>query len=177
MTQPSFVPITEADQVRPALRLQVPAQWSPSRPADHRAPGQPTGRRLGAPGPDQGFALRLAHRLAPTFVLTEGEHLEDVVIGCALVAARRAAMFGRAPSIHDLNAVVALFGLASGSAPAELVDHRRRAFNGLSHDYQVQRALVDSVPEETLRLSPTEVAERAAEPGGWRELLGLDAAD
>jgi hypothetical protein len=171
MTQPSFVPITEADQVRPALRLQVPAAWSPSRPADHRGAGQPTGRRLGTPGPDQGFALRLAHRRAPAFKLTEGEHLEDVVIGCALVAARRAALFGRAPSIHDLNVVVKLFGFESDSVPEDLVVYRRQAFDGVSHDYQKQRALVDSLPEETLRLTPAEVALVVSD--GWRELLGL----
>jgi hypothetical protein len=45
--------------------------------------------------------------------------------------------------------------------PAEGYAQRQAAFSGLSHDYAVQRALVDSVPEETLRLSPEEARGRA----------------
>jgi hypothetical protein len=169
MTQPSFVPITEADQVRPARRLQVPAAWSPTRPADHRSPGQPMGRRLGNPGPDQGFALRLAHRVEPKLRLTEGESGEDVAVGVAMIASRRSAMFGRAPSMHDVNVAVALFGLAT-DAPKDLVAYRKLRFSGASHHYEVQRALVDSIPEDTLRMPTAEVVEQS--PTGWRELLG-----
>jgi hypothetical protein len=39
---------------------------------------------------------------------------------------------------------------------------RQTAFSGLSHDYAAQRALVDSVPDETLGLSPEEVQARTA---------------
>jgi hypothetical protein len=170
MTQPSFVPIAEADQVRPALRLEVPRQWSADRPADHKSPGQPSGRRLGSPGPDQGYALRLARRVAPTLTLEPHEHLEDVVVGVALVAARRAALFGRAPSIYDVRAVVTLFGL-EGDAPAPLREERARAFAGVSHGYAHQRSLVDSVPEDTLRLTPDELETRM--PADWTSLTGL----
>jgi hypothetical protein len=170
MTQPSFVPISEADQVRPSRRLEVPGGWSPSRPADHRSPGQPTGRRLGTPGPDQGFALRLAHRLAPTFVLTPGESVEDVVTGCALVAARRAALFGRAPCVYDVALAASLFGF-TGDAPPGLVARRGPLFSGVGHHYAVQRTLVDGVPEDTLRLGHEEVARRSATE--WPELLGV----
>jgi len=34
MTQPTFVPIAEADQVRPARHLHVPGSWTQSRPAE-----------------------------------------------------------------------------------------------------------------------------------------------
>jgi hypothetical protein len=170
MTQPSFVPIAEADQVRPALRLEVPRGWSADRPADLRSPGQPSGRRLGTPGPDQGFALRLARRVEPTFVLDVGEHAEDVTLGVALVAARRAALFGRAPSIYDVRAAVTLFGL-DVDAPAALRTARAAAFAGLAHDYARQRALVDTVPEDTLQLSPDELEGRM--PADWGVLSGL----
>ena len=50
MTQPSYVPIIEADQVRGAYRLQTPLDWRQSRVAElayfdasawsgHRRPG------------------------------------------------------------------------------------------------------------------------------------------
>jgi hypothetical protein len=173
MTQPSFVPIAEADQVRPALRLEMPRRWSPDRPADHKGPGQPSGRRLGSPGPDQGFALRLARRVEPTLTLESDESAEDVTLGVALVAARRAASFGRAPSIHDVRAAVALFGL-DGQAPAPLRTARAKAFAGVSHEYTRQRALVDGVPEETLRLSSDELTGRV--PEEWAALTGFGDA-
>ncbi len=57
MTQPSFVPIVESDQVRPSYRLQVPNIWTQSRPSELRGSTRDVGFKLGSPGPDQGFAL------------------------------------------------------------------------------------------------------------------------
>jgi len=170
MTQPSFVPITEADQVRPALHLQVPAAWAPGRPAELRTPSRPIGRGMGTPGPDQGFALRLAHRFAGRLRLAEGESAEDVMIGCAVLASRRSGLFGRAPSIHDLTVAFTLWGFLADGAPDDLVAARRAAFRSASHDYVVQRSLTDRVPDEALRLPPEEAAEWVAD-GGWRRLL------
>ncbi|HVX21829.1 MAG TPA: hypothetical protein VHB02_10810 [Acidimicrobiales bacterium] len=170
MTQPSFVPITEADQVRPSLRLEVPGRWTADRPAELRVPVQPAGPTMGTPGPDQGFALRLARRFEDRLQLAAGEHADDVVVGVALLASRRSALFGRAPSVHDVRAALNLWGFL-GAAPADLVEDRRRAFQSVSHDYFVQRALVDRVPEATLRLTPDQVADAVA-AGGWAELAG-----
>jgi hypothetical protein len=78
------------------------------------------------------------------------------VLGVALVASKRAALFGRAPCVHDVRLALNLWGFL-GDAPADVVAARRAAFSSLSHDYAAQRALVDSVPEETLRKSPDEV--------------------
>lgn len=171
MTQPSFVPITEADQVRPARRLQVPAAWQPDRPAELRIPLRPGGRNRGTPGPDQGYALRLARRFEERLHLRPGESTEDVVVGCALIASRRSALFGRAPATFDVEAALRLFGFLDRPVSEDLVQLRRRFFAGVSHDYDAQRSLVDQVPEATLRLSPDQIA--AGEP---RTLLGLPAA-
>ncbi len=170
MTQPSFVPITDADQVRNGRALAVPRHWAPRRPGDLRAPGQPRGARFGTPGPDQGFALRLARRFVPRLHLTKGEDVDDVVTGCALLAARRAGLFGRAPSITDVEVAFAVFGFLVADPPGDLVAARRKAFRSVSHGYAEQRALVDSVPEETLRLSLDEVRARL---GDWRSLLAI----
>ncbi len=151
MTQPTFVPISEADQVRPARHLHVPGSWTTTRPAELTTPTARRGRLVGTPGPDAGFALRLAHRCAPDLKLTEGEVEHDVVVGCALIAARRAALFGRGPCIYDVERALALWGFLV-DAPAALVAARRQAFSSVSHDYVAQRALVDSIPEEDLRL-------------------------
>jgi hypothetical protein len=73
VTQPSFVPIVEADQVRPAYRLQAPGIWTQSRPSELRGSSQPGGMKLGNPGTDQGFALKLARRFEERLQLVTGE--------------------------------------------------------------------------------------------------------
>ncbi len=171
MTQPSFVPITEADQVRPALRLEVPGAWEPDRPAELRIPRATPGRGMGTPGPDQGYALSLARRFSDRLVLSAGEHEEDVRVGAALLASRRAALFGRAPSVYDVTAALGVFGFL-GRAPTDLVEARRELFASVSHDYVLQRALVDAVFEDTLRLTPAEI-EATVGAGDWRSLWGL----
>jgi hypothetical protein len=173
MTQPSFVPITEADQVRPSLRLENPRPWVPDRPAELQFPVRPGGRNRGTPGPDQGYALRLARRFVGRLRLGPGESEEDVVVGTALLASRRAALFGRAPTVHDVGTALALWGFLDDGAPAGLIESRRLAFSAAAHDYPVQRALVDRVPESAIRLSASDVIARR---DGWAALVGADTS-
>jgi hypothetical protein len=169
VTQPSFVPVSEADQVRRAYQLEVPGAWTTSRPSEVRTTRQPQGAFLGSPGPDQGFALKLARRFEDRLVLAEGEHAEDALAGCTAVAMKRAAAFGRAPVIYDLTLAFTLWGFLPG-APADLVAARTPRFRAAGHHYQVQRAIADLVPESTLRLTPEQVADRL---DAWPELTGL----
>ena len=172
MTQPSFVPITENDQVRPAYRLRTPEDWRQSRVAELVGPEHPRGAELGVPGPDQGYVLLLAHKLFEERIEhAEGLGVEDVLVGCAAVASARAALFGRAPVAKDLECSLTLFGFL-GQAPAELVAWRTPLFAGAAHHYPQQRRIVAAVPEQTLRLSPAELRSRL---GDWRRLV--EAAD
>ncbi|MGH9045200.1 MAG: hypothetical protein ACRDVP_10290 [Acidimicrobiales bacterium] len=169
MAQPTFVPITEADQVRAARRLSVPGPWFADRPADIQGPDRPSGRSYGTPGPDQGFALALARRFEDRLSLSEGEDLQDVLSGCALLGAKRAALVGRAPCVHDIDAAVSLFGFLVQVPPEDLVARRRELFESVAHDYVTQRTLADSVPDATLLMDPRELVARLGE---WRHLLG-----
>jgi len=169
VTQPSFVPVVEADQVRRAYQLEVPSIWTSSRPSELRGTRAPAGAFLGTPGPDQGFALKLARRFEDRLVLAPGEHADDAIAGCTAVAMRRAASYGRAPVIHDLTLAFTLFGFLPG-APADLVAAREPLFRSASHHYQAQRTIADCVPEATLRLTPEQVAERL---DSWRDLVEL----
>ncbi|MGO8871404.1 MAG: hypothetical protein ACLQPH_08375 [Acidimicrobiales bacterium] len=169
MTQPSFVPIVESDQVRRAYHLQVPSIWTQSRPSELRGAAQPSGPLLGAPGPDQGFALKLARRFEDRLELTPEESADDAIAGCTAVAMRRGARVGRAPAIHDLTFAFTLWGFLGG-APADLVEARRPLFQSAAHHYRSQRVIADSVTEEALRLTPEAVA---GQLGRWRELLEL----
>jgi hypothetical protein len=168
MTQPSFVPIAEADQVRAAYRLGTPREWRQARPAELTSPTSPWGGDFGTPGPDQGYVLLLAERLFKDRVdVSEGESAEDALHGAAGVAAARAAFYGRAPVGKDLQHALTLFGFLGG-APADLVAWRRPVFRGASHHYRQQRQIVGCVPESTLRLTPDAVAERLSD---WQGLV------
>ena len=169
MTQPSFVPVVEADQVRRAYQLEVPSIWTASRPSELRGTRQPSGSMLGSAGPDQGFALKLARRFEDRLMLGVGERSEDAIWGCTAVGMRRAAVFGRAPVIHDLTLAFCLWGFLAG-APADLVDARGPLFRASSHHYLAQRTIAGCVPESTLRLTPEQVAGRLAD---WRTLLEM----
>ena len=171
MTQPDHVPVVPADRVRPAERLSVPGCWRPDRPGDLTYLVAPRGPRLGSAGPDLGYGLKLARRLEGRLQVEAGEAVDDAVAGCFACGARRAAALGRAPVIHDMEWAYTLWGYL-GSAPADLVAARVLLLRGASHDYWHQRAVVDAVREETLRLTPAEVAARL---GSWRELVDLPA--
>jgi hypothetical protein len=114
----------------------------------------------------------LARRVEHELKLGEGESEHDVLLGVALIAAKRAALFGRAPSVYDVRFALHLWGFLD-DGPPELTERRRVVFSGISHNYAAQRLLADSVPDETLRLGPEEVspehtraAEGAQVPGG-----------
>ena len=170
--QPEYVPVRASDEVRPVERLPAPGHWKADRPGDIHTPERPTGPGLGTPGPDQGYALRLARQFHDRLVLAAGEHDEDAVAGCLGVALRRASLFDRAPVAHDLEHAFRLWGFL-GDAPSDLVEFRRPLFQGAAHHYWDQRVIADHVPADTLRLAPAQVAERLGE---WRTLIRADAA-
>lgn len=174
MAAPKFSPVDPTDAPRyyesPA---HVPDSWTPDRPGEI-AGFQPHGERLGAPGPDQGFAIKIANSLRPKLHLQPGENDEDVVRGCLGVALRRASMFSRAPVVHDLTIAFTVWGFFADAPPQELVDLRMPLFEGLrhvGHHYTESRVVVDHVPADTLRKTPAQV--EAAFPSEWRSLLGL----
>jgi len=176
MAQPEYVPVTDADRVRVSERLPTPDAWLPDRVGEVRPEGgQPTGPRYGVPGPDQGYALKLAHILAPSLVLAPQEAAADVIDGCLGVALKRSAAYGRAPVMDDLRVAFGAWGFL-GEAPPELVERRRALFSGAAHHYNERRQIASLVPEATLRLTPAEIAERQM-AGGWRALLAAEAPD
>jgi hypothetical protein len=169
VAQPDYVPIVSTDRVRPSSRLRTALRWEQDRPAEIEALHHPLGPRFGSTGPDLGFGLKMAKQLAPRAVLSPGEHLEDVVLGCFACGARRASTFHRAPVIYDMEWAYTLWGFFA-EAPEGLVTYRASIFAGASHDYSRQRAVADSVPETALRLSPAQVASQL---GSWRALFNL----
>ncbi|MDQ4068912.1 MAG: hypothetical protein M3203_05490 [Actinomycetota bacterium] len=170
MAQPDYVPASAADRVRAPERLPPSKRWYAERPGEIKDLRPPTGRRFGKPGPDQGYALTLAERFMDQLQLAPHEHAADAVAGCVGVANRRAALYGRAPVIHDLDHAFTLWGFL-GEAPQSLVTFRRRLFEGASHHYFDQRDIVDRVPDATLRMTPDEVRQQIS---GWKSLIRTD---
>ena len=172
MAQPDYVPVTPADRVRQTERIPPARRWTASRPGELPGLQQPRGESFGSPGPDQGYALVLARRLAERLRLTGDERVDDVVGGAVAVALKRASLFGRAPVVHDLEHAYGLFGFLDETPPAELVTFRRRLFESAAHDYWEQREIADLVSDETLRLTPADVRARLAD---WRSLIDDEA--
>jgi hypothetical protein len=166
---PDYVPLTYANQARKTLSMPPARRWRAERPGDLLR-GQPHGAGLGSPGPDQGYALALAERFDDHLRLLEGEHHEDVLAGGVAVSLRRASMYGRAPVIHDLELAFGVFGFLD-EAPEDLIEWRKPVFRGAGHDYWIQRAVADLVPESTLRMKPADVRMQLSE---WQTLLGVD---
>lgn len=172
MAAPKFSPVGPLDRARGYESPDhVPDAWRADRPAEVHG-RQPVGARLGYQGPDQGYALLLAERLRPEIRCQPGESVDDALSGCTAVAMRRASLYGRAPVMPDLRIAFTIWGYLDGNPPAELVDIRRPTFEGVAnslHHYEERRALVDSVPEATLRRTLDQV--RASYPNDWRALL------
>jgi hypothetical protein len=163
VTQPSFVPITDGQRLRPVM-AQPTATHVTGKAAEMRSPEVTTGDLFGSPGPDQGYALLLAHHMSDSLVLRDDEDAHDVEVGAALLAGRRASLYGRAPAIYDLQVALGIFGFLTG-APADLVEVRQVLFRSIGHSYAAQRRLVDAVPERSLRMTPDQAASSTAK---WR---------
>jgi len=173
MAAPEFVPVPAAARPRTYESPDhIPDRWQPVRPGE-LVGRQPQGERLGYQGPDQGFALVLAHRFRDRLRMQAGERVEDAVAGCLGLALRRASLFGRAPVVHDLEVAFTIWGFLDDAPPADLVALRRPLFEGAHHAYHYAEArdLVDRLPEATLRLTHEQVRDTYRR-GSWMELLG-----
>jgi hypothetical protein len=172
MAAPKFAPAGAAASRYYESPDVVPDRWGPERPGIVDGL-QPAGPRLGAQGPDQGYALTIAKRLASRVHLQGRERLEDAIRGCVGIALRRASLFSRAPVVHDVELAFTIWGYFDPNPPADLIARRPQLFEGVgnvNHHYAEGRVIADLVPESTLRMTPTQA--KSAYPGRWRELTG-----
>jgi hypothetical protein len=132
----------------PGLGYPPARSWRANRPGDVDV-SQPGGTLRGRPGPNVGYAYTLAERARDRFKLGPHEHLDDAISVAAEIAMKRAAAFGRAPVIGDVELAMALLGY-DGSADDAFAEWRARVVHGAAHDYPTRRALVDAVPDSLL---------------------------
>ena len=162
-----FVPERLEDEPRqepnlpPGVKMPAARSWVANRPGDLPA-GWPTGKLLGSPGPNIGYALTLANRVRDQLALAPHEHADDAIAVVAEIAMRRAALFGRAPVMRDVEFGMQILGYRGG-ADADFVAWRTRAVRGAHHDYYERRSLVDAIPADILRLVPSALPAHTAE--------------
>ena len=164
-TDPYVAPDQE-DAPRQKQNLAVGVTVPPARPWRLGRPGDPVDGpdevTFGSPGPDLGFALTLVGRARSRFQLAEQESPADAGAAVAELAMRRAASFGRAPVVGDVDAAAQILGYLGG-ATDDFVNWRRLAVLDADHHYSSRRAVVDGVPVEILRLSGSPLAARIPE--------------
>ncbi|MGQ0803389.1 MAG: hypothetical protein ACT4PI_05950 [Actinomycetota bacterium] len=140
----------------PGVKMPPAKPWRATRPGDLPA-GQPHGKLLGSPGPNVGYAMTLANRERDRLALGPHEHADDALAVVAELAMKRAASYGRAPVMPDIDVALTLLGY-KGEAPSDWVEWRSRAVHGAHHHYDVRRALVDAAPLDVIRLRPDQAA-------------------
>ena len=167
-----FVPSELAD--RPRQQQNLPPGLSPPPARDWRADRSGDqggalveGALLGRPGPNVGYAYTLAARVRDRLHCSPLEHAEDVTAVVAEIAGKRAAHFGRAPVMGDIDIAIALLGY-DGLADDAFVEQRVRLVHDAAHSYISRRELVDAVPEDLLPLRMAELLERVDQ---WRSQL------
>ncbi len=161
-----FVPAVLDEEPRqepnlaPGSHMPASGSWRADRPGDLGAI-QPKGALLGNPGPNVGYALTLANRARDRLRLETGESADDTLAIIAALAMKRAATFGRAPTVNDVDFAMELLGY-EGDAPEDVRVWRPDVVREAAHDYVVRRAVVDTVGSGLLRLPITELPENLA---------------
>ena len=158
--------IEPKDRPRPTAQPAVPRGWKAKRPGDLHRPGDvPTSSGFGNPGPDSGYALRLAAQA--DLPLTSGEQRADVEVTLMHVMVARASHHGKAPSAGDLQFAIMVLGLASvdlvpAAANAKLTAARHYWAPRVGHSRSAARAMVAKLTPGLLNLELDEVRHRLA---------------
>lgn len=105
------------------------------------------GTGVGTPAPGEGYALTIAARECAKLDFAHPHDAPDVTMGVALVAAKRASLIGRGPTLGDVRVALAHFGLDGG---ATVTRDLTGPFLGLAHSYAAQRRFVDAVAASDL---------------------------
>ena len=154
MGQEPNIDIEFDDRPREELQPGPPARWQPDRPGDLTSPQQvPWGGAFGTPGPDTGYALKLA--AGAELDLDHGENRGHVEAAMVLLMGSRASHFGRAPTNEDLQFAILVLGLAGpeqvpAAANIDLKKDRRYWAPRAANSTPVARRLVSQIPPALL---------------------------
>ncbi len=154
------------DRPRASAEPAPARRWKASRPGDLHAPSEvPWGGAFGTPGPDTGFALKLAANAAYELDADESRHnVESMLL---LIMGARASRFGKAPSADDLSFGLMLLGLDSReeipeAVMARLAESRRHWAPRVAHNKSAGRALAARLTPELLSRSLEDLRHRVS---------------
>ena len=148
MGQQPNIELTEAEKPRTTLEPPPARPWRPTKPGLITSPQDvPVGGRFGSAGPDAGWALRL---LSEADLPDPNPNLSGVLQGLMMA---RAAAYGRAPVVEDLELALVLCGYGF-EAPAEVVERRDRWLAAVSSEARPGQTAVAEVDRELLVAKP-----------------------
>ncbi len=150
----------ERQNLSPGVDYPPASAWEANRAGDLPT-GQPDGPLYGKPGPNVGFATKLAHGRSDRMHLRDHEALEDALPVVSELGMRRAASFGRAPTVHDIDWAIRLMGY--DRPVGDDFDWRLPAVEGAHEEWPRRREIVNVVPDELLRLAPDQLGEGVEE--------------
>jgi hypothetical protein len=134
------IPLGVEDLPRPTPKPAAPRRWSPERPGEVGSPAEmPWGGSFGTPGPDIGFAIRIARTRG---IPGPEQRRADAEAAIVAVMAARASAVGRAPTNPDFDVAIDLLGLDSDGGFATL--------DGIAHDSKRLNRLVADIPRDEL---------------------------
>jgi hypothetical protein len=151
----------QKQNLAPGVSYPSARPWHADRPGEVRV-GQPRGALLGVPGPNIGYALTLVERGRERMALAPHEHFADAAAVVGEVAMKRAASYGRAPVMADVECARLALGYQGGCEPA-FAKWRLQTVEGAHESYPRRRALCDAVELDALRLAPSVLEARVAE--------------
>jgi hypothetical protein len=111
----------------------------------------PSGDGFGSPGPDAGFAKTLISRAE---IGDRSPELEAVL---AAIMTTRASSFGRAPTVGDLEAAMAMCGIGGGDVPDWVHERCEHWMHAISHDKPKGKTAVSELDRDLLRMKPEEI--------------------
>ena len=142
----------QEQNLAPGVHMPPSGPWRADRPGRPAARSSRRARCSARPARTSASRSRSPAGRATAFRLEPGEHVDDAVAVVAEIAMKRAATFGRAPTILDVDFAIELLGYL-GDAPDDVRRWRPERRAGADHDYVVRRAIVDTVSTSLLRLS------------------------
>lgn len=166
MGQQPNIELSISDLPRPRPKPDPARGWSPGRPGELGGPDDHEwGAGFGSTGPDAGYAHSLV--AGRDLELVEGEHLGNASVALAAVAAARSSLFGRAPTMKDVDLALVLLGYDTEGLPDEpaatLASSRLGWFAAASHHPDKLTSFLTAIEADVLRLTAAEARGRMAQ--------------
>lgn len=122
------------------------------------------GTGFGTIGPDSGYAKTLVNTRG--LELADGEREGNTKAALAAIASARAALFGRAPTVHDVDLAIVLLGLdpeLPDAVRADLSTKRGDWFAAAAHHPAKLYDFVSALDTAVLQLTAAEARTRMAQ--------------